>query len=180
MGQALLYGTMIQAGSICCLRGRQSYSQRGSAATRRHERRRLPALGAAGLPGDRGLNNGYGADGTIPTPDKYADFARRCANYIRNSPGCTHWIIGNEPNHAQERLQGQPISAQEYVGCFMQAATAVYEGVAQHQLIAAAVAPWNVETGDWLYYMERMLAGLQGYATALRCTSIRMAATRRW
>ena len=52
------------------------------------------------------LNNGYGADGTIPTPDKYADFARRCANYIRNSPGCTHWIIGNEPNHAQERPQG--------------------------------------------------------------------------
>jgi hypothetical protein len=114
------------------------------------------------------LNNGYGADGTIPTPDKYADFARRCANYIRNSPGCTHWIIGNEPNHAQERPQGQPISAQEYVGCFMQVATAVYEGVgAQHQLIAAAVAPWNVETGDWLYYMERMLAGLQGYADGI-------------
>ena len=50
----------------------------------------------------------------------------------------------------------------------MQVATAVYEGVgAQHQLIAAAVAPWNVETGDWLYYMERMLAGLQGYADGI-------------
>ncbi|MEZ4674627.1 MAG: hypothetical protein R2932_10345 [Caldilineaceae bacterium] len=49
------------------------------------------------------LNNGYYPDGTLPNSRDYSDFARRCANFVANSPGCKIWIIGNEPNYRIER-----------------------------------------------------------------------------
>ena len=39
------------------------------------------------------LNNGYCPDGTIPPPSKYADFARRAANYVAASRGANIWVI---------------------------------------------------------------------------------------
>ncbi len=49
------------------------------------------------------LNNAYKPEGTIPFPDKYPDFARRCGNFVEASRGCHHWIIGNEMNYWVER-----------------------------------------------------------------------------
>lgn len=51
------------------------------------------------------LNNGYHPEGTIPYRKDYADFARRCANFVAASRGCKIWIIGNEMNYAIERPQ---------------------------------------------------------------------------
>jgi murein DD-endopeptidase MepM/ murein hydrolase activator NlpD len=48
------------------------------------------------------INNGYGSAGTIPYSGRYADFARRVANFVAASPGCKIWVIGNEMNHSQE------------------------------------------------------------------------------
>ncbi|MFO7632821.1 MAG: M23 family metallopeptidase [Caldilinea sp.] len=55
------------------------------------------------------INNGYGSVGTIPTPDRYAEFARRVANFVAASPGCRIWIIGNEMNHSQEWPEGSAV-----------------------------------------------------------------------
>lgn len=49
------------------------------------------------------LNHGYEPLGTIPVSSRYADFARRCANFVRNSRGAHIWIIGNEMNFVVER-----------------------------------------------------------------------------
>ncbi len=49
------------------------------------------------------LNNGYHPQGTIPHASDYANFARRCANFVASSRGCRVWIIGNESNYAIER-----------------------------------------------------------------------------
>ena len=49
------------------------------------------------------LNNGYHPQGTIPFSGEYANFARRCANFVAASRGCRVWIIGNETNYAVER-----------------------------------------------------------------------------
>ncbi len=49
------------------------------------------------------LNNGYHPQGTIPHSSEYANFARRCANFVAASRGCNVWIIGNETNYAVER-----------------------------------------------------------------------------
>ncbi len=48
------------------------------------------------------LNNGYNPAGTIPHPDHYENFARRCGNFVRASRGANIWIIGNEMNYTVE------------------------------------------------------------------------------
>jgi hypothetical protein len=53
------------------------------------------------------LNNGYGASGTLPVSNKYADFAGACARYVQNSSGCHIWIIGNEQNNPREHPGGE-------------------------------------------------------------------------
>lgn len=110
------------------------------------------------------LNNGYFPNGTIPKPEFYADFTQRCANFVFNSSGCHRWIIGNEPNHSQERPQGALISASDYIQCFNQVAAAIHAmyGFELDEVIPGAIAPWNVESGDWLTYFEKVLNGCQG------------------
>ncbi len=46
------------------------------------------------------LNNGYFPQGTLPLSREYANFARRCANFVAASKGCSRWVIGNEMNYA--------------------------------------------------------------------------------
>lgn len=103
------------------------------------------------------INWGYGGTGTIPTPDRYADFAQRCAAYVAAGQGCSRWIIGNEPNHEQERPNGQPISPQDYARCFALCRAAIRAVRADAQVLIAAIAPWNVQTGDWLRYFRAVL-----------------------
>ncbi len=49
------------------------------------------------------LNNGYYPQGTLPRGSEFANFARRCANFVAASRGCNRWVIGNEMNYAIER-----------------------------------------------------------------------------
>ena len=107
------------------------------------------------------LNNGYGSTGTIPTPNQYGNFAWRVAHYVAASKGADTWIIGNEPNHSNERPDGQPITPEMYIDCFKQVHAAVRDHAGtKHGLIPAPVALWNVETGDWLEYQERIWKAL--------------------
>jgi len=114
------------------------------------------------------LNHGYGAAGTIPLPAYYADFAQRVQNFAANSVGCYRWIIGNEPNHSQERPEGQPIRPAQYAECFNMCADGILSigGYWDDIVIPAPVAVWNVETtypenpsGDWIKYFTDQLAG---------------------
>jgi hypothetical protein len=117
------------------------------------------------------LNNGYGDQGTIPAPEHYADFAQRCAHFVEASPGCHIWIIGNEPNHAQERPDGRPITAQDYAECFTLCRDAIraLQFHSGDQVLVAAIAPWNVDTGAWLPYFDTVqfelpVGGCDGFA----------------
>lgn len=103
------------------------------------------------------LNNGYYPDGTIPHAESYPAFAKRCANFVAASKGCEHWIIGNEPNHAQERPQGFPISWEDYALCCVMCMSEIKLVQPGAQILAAAVAPWNTQTGDWMEYHRNML-----------------------
>lgn len=122
------------------------------------------------------LNHGYGSSGTLPLPQFYGDFAQRVANYVEMSPGCSRWIIGNEPNHAQERPDGQPITPAQYAECYNLCRAAIHAlpGHDADEVLVAAVAPWNVDTkyatnpsGDWLRYFEdvqRLITDCDGFA----------------
>lgn len=117
------------------------------------------------------LNHGYGRAGTIPKPEYYDDFAKRCGNFVHASRGCHIWIIGNEMNHSQERPEGQPITPQQYAVCFRKCREQIRSrpGHEFDQVVIGAVAPWNIETtypgnpsGDWIQYFVDLLRLLEG------------------
>lgn len=103
------------------------------------------------------LNNGYYPAGTIPHPDRYGDFAQRCANFCAATPACRIFIIGNEPNHGQERPDGRPISAEDYFRCFLDCYNAIKRVRPDAEILPAPIAPWNTETGDWLVYFKSLM-----------------------
>ena len=143
-------------------------------------------LAAIGLDGTRGasdckrltnqgfgvvtrLNHGYGHAGTLPTPDKYPEFAEAAARYAARSDGCHVWIVGNEPNHEQERPYGQPIYPIQYASAYRQVRQAI-RSVPGHEddlVLIAGSAPWNATTtypgnvrGDWIRYFVDVLQAL--------------------
>ncbi|MGB3219559.1 MAG: N-acetylmuramoyl-L-alanine amidase [Anaerolineae bacterium] len=113
------------------------------------------------------LNNGYEPAGTIPRSDRYNDFARRCANFVQNSRGCTIWIIGNEMNHPVERAGGaggEVITPELYARCYRQCREAMHLVQPQAQVLVGGAAPWNPSTtypgnpnGDWVLYFADIL-----------------------
>lgn len=111
------------------------------------------------------LNYGYGI-GTIPVEGRYSRFAGRCAQFVEHSLGCRIWIVGNEPNHAQERPNGIAITPRMYADCY----TAVWQAIKglatdkYHEIVPAPIAPWNNQTtyhgnrgGDWIGYFTDVL-----------------------
>jgi N-acetyl-anhydromuramyl-L-alanine amidase AmpD/prefoldin subunit 5 len=130
------------------------------------------------------LNNGYEPAGTIPHSSHYAEFARRCGNFVRNSRGSHIWIIGNETNFSVERPgvhldrstnpprivnPGEVILPGMYANCYRQCRVQIkaQAGHGQDQVITAAPAPWNNQTsypgntnGDWVKYLADMLSAI--------------------
>jgi len=98
------------------------------------------------------LNHSYG-NGTLPPPSQYAQYAQDVANLARNSRGCKIWIIGNEPNHHQEGA----IAFDDYTDGFNQAANAIRRVQPDAIVCIAAVAPWNMDAGDWLFYFAQLV-----------------------
>lgn len=107
------------------------------------------------------LNNGYGSAGTIPKPQYYSAFAVRVANFVNASPGIQIVIIGNEPNHSSERPDGDMITAEMYVTCFKQCYTAIKHANPNVLVLPAPIAPWNMESGDWLAYQGEIISQIQ-------------------
>lgn len=97
------------------------------------------------------LNHAYGP--TLPPPSQYPQYAQDVATLVRNSKGCKTWIIGNEPNHRQEGA----IPFDDYVDGFNQAANAIRRVQPDAIVCIAAVAPWNMDAGDWLFYFAQLV-----------------------
>ena len=110
------------------------------------------------------LNNGYFPVGSIPSPDEYAAFAQRCANFVERTPGITVAIIGNEPNHKNEQPYGQPIIPTQYAKCFDLCYKSIHSVNRDVQVAIAGSAPWDDTTkypgndrGDWIQYFSDTL-----------------------
>lgn len=102
------------------------------------------------------LNYSHHGNGTIPLPAQYDAFAARCANFVDASRGCIRWVIGNEPNIRLERFGDIPITPQLYAQCFRQCRNAIKQRNLQHEVIVAAIAPYNAETGWCIDYWVEM------------------------
>lgn len=95
------------------------------------------------------LNNGYHPGGTIPNQGNYANFAKRCANFVANSAGARIWIIGNEMNFAIERPPRQSAST-ESSGSGTQPVSPLPPGA------EAAPPPAKSGNGGWMSWFKRM------------------------
>ena len=89
------------------------------------------------------LNWGYGSTGTIPLPDDYPKMAAACAEYVAKSQGATWFIIGNEPNHEQERPNGVYITPEQYARCFILCRDAIKQARSSAKVIPAPCAPYQ-------------------------------------
>lgn len=103
------------------------------------------------------LNWGYGSTGTLPTPDQYGEYARRCASYAANSPGVDWFSIANEPNHENERPNGQIITSANYVAAFLEARDAIKRVRPDAKVVPAAMAPYHANPTNWLTYLADVL-----------------------
>lgn len=103
------------------------------------------------------LNWGYGSTGTIPLPYEYGKMAAACAAYVANSKGAQRWIIGNEPNHEQERPNGVYIAPEDYALCFEICRGAIKRADPAAQVIPAPCAPYHANPTNWLQYWRVML-----------------------
>jgi murein DD-endopeptidase MepM/ murein hydrolase activator NlpD len=111
------------------------------------------------------LNNGYGDEGTLPKPKFYEDFARRCANFVRNSSGPSIYIIGNEMNNPREWPQGKPIMPEDYARCFNLVYQRIKDVKPEAIVCPGAIDPYNAQLlfqqnspyGDIRLYWQTML-----------------------
>ncbi len=119
------------------------------------------------------LNHGYEPDGTLPTPNRYEDFARRCANFVRASQGARIYVVGNEMNNRREwpgGVDGEPILPEDYARCF----NLVYrriKDVAPNAIVCPGAidpyhaslsgAPFNTPYGNVLRYWLTMLDAIE-------------------
>jgi hypothetical protein len=112
------------------------------------------------------LNHGYGkGTGTIPTPDRYAEFAQRCAAWVAASQGVEWLVIGNEIAHYHEWPTDQPITLASYLDCYRQCYKAIKAVAPNVKIAPQAVAPWNASTPDapdWILQLRQMLLALDG------------------
>lgn len=103
------------------------------------------------------LNWGYGSTGTIPLPTDYDRMAAKCAQYVAGSPGVKRVIIGNEPNHEQERPNGVFITPAQYAACFIKCRAAIKRFSPQVEVIPAPCAPYHANPVPWTDYWREML-----------------------
>lgn len=115
------------------------------------------------------LDHGYAPLGTLPAPFQYQAFAQSCGEFVARSRGCHIWIIGNEPNHATEWPQGQPIYPWHYAKAYKLCRAAIRRqpGHAHDLVLVAGPAPWNAQltyptnpSGDWIQYFYDVMKDL--------------------
>lgn len=104
------------------------------------------------------LNYSHHGEGTIPFPHEYGLFAQTCAAFVARSKGCRLWVIGNEPNHENERKGGIPIQPEQYAQCFARCREEIKRVGSDHLVLLAAVAPYHAQPMAWNEWKRRMMA----------------------
>ncbi|MCL2330623.1 MAG: dockerin type I domain-containing protein [Phycisphaerae bacterium] len=95
------------------------------------------------------INHGYYNTGTLPAEAYYDDFATRCANYVKASPGVDYWIIGNEtnlnvewPGYTGTSGTGEPITVARYVSCYNKCYTQIKAVAPTAKLCPSPTGVW--------------------------------------
>ena len=103
------------------------------------------------------LNNGYGkGTGVIPLPDRYNDFAKRCANFVAASRNIQFVVVGNEIALSWEWPDDNPITLANYMACYLKCYIAIKTIAPNVKVSPQAPAPWNNRTPDAQDWIEQL------------------------
>lgn len=105
------------------------------------------------------LNWGYGSTGTFPKPendDWYLDAALR---YAVQSSGAYAFILGNEPNHQNERPDGVFLTPEYCASLFVRTRNAIKNIDSSIRVMPPPIAPYH-ET-DMVAYIKAMYAEIE-------------------
>ena len=114
------------------------------------------------------LNAGYGSAGTIPLPQHYGDFARRCANFAKGT-NAKWFVIGNEINMLWDAPEGQAITLDNYIACYNLCYDAIKAVRPDAMISPQAHGTWNPDTryadnpsGDWCTVVKHQIERVKG------------------
>lgn len=110
------------------------------------------------------LSWGYGATGTIPLPNNLTEYLMRLSSFVAGSRGVHTYIIGNEPNHENERPNGVFITPQMYSEVFLKAFNLIKGVKSTHRVAPAGLAPYHANPLDWTLYAKQMLLSIAEHA----------------
>lgn len=102
------------------------------------------------------LNWGYGSVGTFPTPNQATYYVDAAIEYIMNSRGAYGFILGNEPNHENERPGGAVLHPHYVAALFVKIHGSVKSANSKIQVMPPPIAPYHASPIDWLYYFRSM------------------------
>lgn len=104
------------------------------------------------------INWGYGSTGTIPLPDQDTNYLNALGRWVADVQGCNIFIIGNEPNHEQERPNGTYITPERYADFFATCRNLIRTIKSGAIVIPAPPAPYHANPVPWTdYYRKQML-----------------------
>lgn len=97
---------------------------------------------------------GY-SEGTIPSPHEYDEFARRAAEFVRNSQGIEYVHVGNEINIKDfDHPPSGPITKQQYTECYHKVYRAIKSVNQNIKIAPAPLATWTINPpfgwNDWI------------------------------
>jgi len=106
------------------------------------------------------IQHGWGSEGTLPAEYLMPDYLLRLKNFVQGSSGVNLWITWNEPNHSQERPNGTIITPDYAAAAYLDMRDVIRScpGHEGDLVLVGAIAPWNLESGDWLEYMRSVYA----------------------
>jgi murein DD-endopeptidase MepM/ murein hydrolase activator NlpD len=105
------------------------------------------------------LNWGYGSTGTIPLPQDDAKYVAALRQFVAGSRGVHTYIVGNEPNHEQERPNNQIITPSRYID-FYEMVRGVIKNINPLAWVAVApCAPYHASPTSWLDYQSQLWKG---------------------
>lgn len=107
------------------------------------------------------LNWGYGSDGTVPHLHNMRQWLDSLLRFVSGSRNVYGYIIGNEPNHENERPSGIYIEPEHYAEFYYQAYSAIKSFNSNLRVIVAAPAPYHANGYTWVQYYQRMLAAIK-------------------
>lgn len=87
--------------------------------------------------------------GTYPVPDRVEEYLDRAIRFVTNSKGAFGFILGNEPNHAQERPEGVYLDPKYVAYVFSTVRNAVKRHNSSIRLFTPGLAPYNDSSGPW-------------------------------